>query len=266
MKALRNTLIIVAILVVIAIGVIYFVIANLDAIVEAAIEKYGSQATQTAVRVDGVKIELKEGEGTIAGLTVANPPGFTTPYILSLGQISAGLDLASVGEDTIYVDSVLIKSPEVTYEINKDRQSNVKVLSHNLSSGSTEPAKKKPAEEGESGPKVVIRRLVIEEGRVNAKVSPQIAKISDKDMSAKLPRIELTNLGAGGALPEAIARRVTDAILKSARNAVADLNLDQYVDQAVDKAKDKAREEARKKIDEKLGEDLGDKLREKLGN
>jgi hypothetical protein len=261
MKALRNVLIIVAILVVIAIGVIYFVVANLDAIVEAAIEKYGSQATQTAVQVDGVKIELKEGEGTIAGLTVANPPGFTTPYVFSLGQISAGLDLASVGEDTIYVDSVLIKAPAVSYEINKDRQSNVEVLSDNLSSGSTEPAK-----EAEPGPKVVIRRLVIEEGKVNAKVSTQIAKIGDKDMSAKLPRIELTNLGAGGASPEAIARQVTDVILKTARNAVADLNLDQYVNKAVDKAKDEAREEAQKKIDEKLGEGVGGKLREKLGN
>ena len=36
-------------------GGVYYVLTNLDSMVEQAIEKYGSEATQTAVLVDSVK-------------------------------------------------------------------------------------------------------------------------------------------------------------------------------------------------------------------
>ena len=57
-------------------GGLYYVLSNLDALVEAAIEKHGSEATQTAVLVDSVKIDLASGAGGISGLTIANPKGF----------------------------------------------------------------------------------------------------------------------------------------------------------------------------------------------
>ena len=57
------------------VGGVYYVLTNLDALVEAAIEKHGSEATQTAVRVDSVKIDLSNGAGAISGLTIANPTG-----------------------------------------------------------------------------------------------------------------------------------------------------------------------------------------------
>ena len=66
-------------------GGVYYVLNNLDDLVKAAIEKYGSEATQTAVRVDRVKINLVDGAGGISGLTIANSNSFTMPNAFSLG-------------------------------------------------------------------------------------------------------------------------------------------------------------------------------------
>ena len=46
-------------------GSVYYLLTNLDALVEAAIEKYGSEATQTSVLVDSVKINLTDGAAGI---------------------------------------------------------------------------------------------------------------------------------------------------------------------------------------------------------
>ena len=55
---------------------VYYLLSNLDSIVKAAIESYGSEATQTTVRVGKVQLKLTDGSGSISGLTVGNPKGF----------------------------------------------------------------------------------------------------------------------------------------------------------------------------------------------
>jgi uncharacterized membrane protein len=72
---------IVVLLVIIA-GAVYFLLSNLDSIVKAAIEKYGTAATQATVKLDSVKISLTSGEGRLNGLSVGNPKGFATPQAL----------------------------------------------------------------------------------------------------------------------------------------------------------------------------------------
>src|SRR6202000_495394 len=84
------------VLLVIIAGVSWYLYSNLDSYVKAAIEKYASDATQTAVRVDSVKISLSTGEGTITGLTVANPDGYSSAKAVSIGTILMRLDIGSV--------------------------------------------------------------------------------------------------------------------------------------------------------------------------
>ena len=113
-------------------GGVYYLLTNLDALVEAAIEKYGSEATQTAVRVDSVKISLKEGSSAINGLSVANPAGFEAKYAFSLGEISNKINIESLGNDVIVIDDITIRAPQVYFEMNQQRQTNLKELKKNL--------------------------------------------------------------------------------------------------------------------------------------
>ena len=102
---------VILILVIFIAGALYYVLTNLDSLVKGAIEKYGSQVTQTAVRVDSVKITLTEGAGAINGLTIANPQGFDAAHAFSLAQISTKIDPQNVTGDPIIIDDITIRAP-----------------------------------------------------------------------------------------------------------------------------------------------------------
>lgn len=255
MKIGRSIGITVSVLVVIVIAAMIYVLSSLDTIVAGAIQKYGSQVTQTPVRVASVSIDLKAGAGAIEQLSVGNPDGFSAPDIITLGGIITQLDVASVREDPIIIEKIQIDTPAVFYEINKSGASNIKELQKNIeqSAGGGKTA----AETTKSGgPKLVIRKLVIEGGKIHAKV----AALEDKSLSADLPRIQLNDIGekSGGATGAEVARQVINAIIARVGPAVANLGLDKYVGQSLDEAKTLLNE----KVGGAVGESLGDKAKE----
>ncbi len=254
MKVGRSILIVFVALVVIVVGVVAYVLTSLDSIVEAAIEKYGSQVTQTDVRVSGVKIRLTEGSGAISGLTVGNPRGFSDPNVFSLGNISTKINIDSLTQDTIVIDEIAISAPQVFYEINKSGQSNINELKENMAGSSKKTeAKEEPAKEGEV--KLIINRLVIEGGEISAKVAAL-----DKDLSAKLPRIVLTDIGKkqGGATAAEVAEQVLGVLIAKVGPAVAQLGVDKYLGKTVDQVK----EELSKKVGQDLGGAVGGSVEE----
>jgi len=127
-KALIGGLVLLAILSVISI----YVLSSLDGIVKDAIETYGSEATRTRVSVANVKITVETGTGTIHGLNVANPKGFSDPNIFDLAVINVKIDTDTVMQNPIIIDEITIRSPQVFYEISQSGVSNVDVLKKNL--------------------------------------------------------------------------------------------------------------------------------------
>ncbi|MCR4378204.1 MAG: hypothetical protein NUV50_08955 [Rhodospirillales bacterium] len=214
------------IVVVLAIG-IYYLAQNAGRFVEAVIEEQGSRVTQVNVALDGVDISLADLKAGLRGLTIANPSGFKTPRAVNLGEISVKL-----GEDwspsLIVVDEVMVRNPEVTYEIGADGsniaaiQKNVEDFMRVVSGGkSSEPA---PADDG-SAPKIVINDLYIKGGKVN--VSSTL--LQGKVLPTPLPEIHLSDIGkkSGGASPAEVVDQVISAITKSAGSAAGSLDLSQ---------------------------------------
>ena len=256
MKVGRSIGIVVSVMAVLVIGAVIYVLSSLDALIAAAIEKYGSQVTQTPVRVSSVSIDLKAGAGAIEQLSVGNPAGFSTPNIFTLGGISTKLDVSSVGKDPIVIEEIRVDSPDVFYEINQSGASNIKELQKNIaeSTGGGGEADAQTTETG--GPKVVVRTLVIEGGKIEASV----AALGDKRLSAELPRIQLNGIGekSGGATGAEVARQVLNAIITRVGPAVADLGLDKYLGKSLEEAKALLE----KKVVDQVGESLGEKAKE----
>ncbi len=199
-------------------GSVIYVLTNIDSIVKAAIEKYGSEATKTAVRVSSVKIKLTDGEGGLRGLTIADPPGFSFPSIMTLGDISVRIAVKTVTHTPIVIDNVLVSGPEVFYEMKEDGTANIDVLRKNLASGPSPEAK--PAKTVTKGKEVRlrIRKFVFEKGKVHVRV----AKVADKPYTLDLARIELTDIGQQkGATPEEVGRIVATALAEETAKAVA---------------------------------------------
>jgi hypothetical protein len=247
----------VAALVVIVIAAAVYLWSSLDSLVEAAIEKYGSQVTQTRVEVAGVKLALTSGEGTIEGTQIGNPAGFSRKHIFTLANVSVAIDPKTVTEEVVVINKVLIQAPQVFYEINDKGQSNVDALKKNVQQATAGTGKAADSDTKEV--KLIIRKLIIDKGEIDAR----IAALGDKDLSANLPRIELTDIGkqSGGATPAEVAEKVANVLIEKVGPAVAGLGVDQYLGKTADEAKAQLKERAEKAV----GGQVGDKLKGLFG-
>lgn len=101
---------------------------NLESIVKASVAKYGSQLTGTEVALDGFRLSLRKGEAELKGLRIANPEGYQTPQILSLGSVYVRLDMRSLLKPVIVVEKIRIANPEIAYELKSVAHNNVSDL------------------------------------------------------------------------------------------------------------------------------------------
>jgi hypothetical protein len=227
---MKKLLIAVGIILAIIVAGLFYVWTNLDNIVKTAIQTYGSEATKTAVRVVGVKIDLKDGVATITGLTVANPAGYTDPNIFSLGMISTKIDTSSLNQNPMIIDEIDIKDPAVVYEINKSGVANVDVLKKNLGVGSGGSS----SSSGGKQLKMIIRKIVVEGS--SAKV--RIAALN-KEQSVTLPRIVMTDVGkkSGGATAAEVAQQLSGKMLANVQSSVAKIGVNQYLGKSADAIK-----------------------------
>ncbi|MDA0786992.1 MAG: hypothetical protein O3B37_11960 [Proteobacteria bacterium] len=228
--------------VIVAVGIFVF-LGNLNDIVRAAVEKVGSDMTQTNVVLNEVDIELTSGKGALRGFRVTNPSGFSDDDAFKFDEVSVSIDLSSVRSDPIIIKEVIISGPEVVYEFGDDGVSNLDRLNKNVQSKSGGGEK---SSGGGDSPNIVIESLVLQNGKVAV-----IAPLLNEKLSVPLPTIRLKDIGKDGkgATPEEIASQIMDAVLKGAQNAVANakINVDQLTGAAM-KQVEEAAGEARPRV------------------
>lgn len=248
-------------------GGVYYVVTNLDSIVKTAIEKYGSETTQTAVKVDNVLIKLTQGSASINGLTVANPDGFSLPYAFSLGQIATDIDVEKTSKELVAIELISISAPQIFYEINADRQGSLNVLKDNLGAGGVDtPSEDSSSERKQSAPiNMHITRFLLEDAKLHAKVVP----LKDKTYNLKLPTLELTDLNG---TPEQISSQILSQLIDHAKVEIQKQGLDKELaalkgqaEERVDAEKAKLQKEADAKLKAEE-EKAKDKLKSLLGN
>ncbi len=259
----------VLVIIIVLAATLYYVWTSLDSLVEAAIEKYGSQVIQTSVQVQKVKIResLAQGKGSIAGLSVANPAGFAAPNAFTLGRIETRIDINTITSDPIVIDAITIAAPQMFFEINDDRQANFNVLKNNINRAIPAKSSGKQAEEQSAGSqtKLIIRRLLIEDGTVEAIIMP----LEGKKLSTRLPRIELTNLGGkDGSTPAELAKQVLSVVVERTRSAVSKLGIEQQLKEAASQRLDEEKTKLKSQADEQVEQEkqkAEDKLKKLLG-
>ncbi len=236
-KGIVITLIIIVILIA---ATLTYLFTNLNMIVKMAIEKYGTEAVQTAVRVKRVNIQIKEGSAFIEGLTVANPKGFETPLAFSLGKTGADIDLTSLKTDKIGIEDIVVEAPEIFVEINKDNKNNLNELMKNLPKSSSAKKTSEGKKETKEA-KLHIHHIIFEKGKIYARVVPM-----DRDYELNMPKVEMHNLRG---TPQEITKQI---IQKLGKVAVKEVQR-----KGVGQAADKLKKEATKKVTDNLKKKLG---------
>lgn len=266
---MKKLLIALGVLLLVIVGAVLYVGSNLDSIIKTAIETYGGKATQTQVSVAEVKIDLQGGSGSISGLNVGNPKGFAAPHIFKLGSISTKIDTASLTENPIVIDELVISAPQVYYEIDKTGASNLDALKRNLAASAPADSSKQAekASSSDDDLKMVIRRLVVEKGQANMR----IAALGDKQQSVNLPRIALTDVGkkSGGATALEVAQLLSNTMLKNVKTAVMGAGVQKYLGKSVDELKKNLQKGALEKLGGGSGansDQIGGAIKGMLGN
>lgn len=218
-------------LIVIIAAAAYYFTPSLNSIVRKLVNKYGSEVTGTEVNLKGFDFSITKGTASIDEITVANPKNYKTPYIFDLNKISVKVNLKSLTSNTIIIDSVEVNKPEITYEMLSLTQNNIKEIQNNIQKylqksasdkKADEPKKSEtPKESGESK-NVIIKKLVISDGKLTAASMGQ-------EVAITLPTIEMSNIGQkssskGTDIPTVIASIITK-ILNVASQTVVQNNL-----------------------------------------
>lgn len=227
---MKKILAVVAVLVVVAIvGAALYLRSNLDRLVKEAIERQGSAALGTSVRVGSVSISLREGRATVRGLRVANPEGYSRGDAFELGEAAVQIDAASVTKRPIVVPEVTIRAPEVEYEMAANGKSNIDVLLAHARSGSGKGGggAQSGGTGGEARPVTLsIGRFTFEQGHVGA----DLEAVGSKTFETDLPPVRVSNLRG---TPQQISQRVAEEFLRSVTRAVARGRAEKLIDEKV---------------------------------
>ena len=222
----------------------------LDSIVKNGIEIAGTRVLGTPVLVDSVGISPLSGSGSISGLTIGNPEGYSAENAFELGEISIALNTGSIMSDGIEIDSIIIDSPRISYETDI-RTDNIRTLLANISSGGE--AEPESAAEGGS------KNLLIHDLRM---INPRLDLITPvASAPVVMPDIQLTNIGTGG--NGATVEEVIRLILNRVNRAIVEGNIpgvEEYRARAQERLQE-VESEARDAIDDAV-EDIGSRLRD----
>lgn len=209
--------IIVLVVVVVVIAGVWWLMSNLDSLVAGIIEDEGSKVTQTSVGVSGVKIELRQGSGSIDNLAIASPTGYAASKVFSLGNITVDLDLKSVRSDPVVIDEVRISAPEVNAEFKENGSSNLDEIRRNVQAYSVGGAGG-GGDGGGQQANIRIKTFVFEKGRITVDATA----LGVEKRTVALPEFRLTNLGgSSGATPDQIAKEVLTAVAKQVTTEIA---------------------------------------------
>jgi hypothetical protein len=214
-KFLVYTLLVVVVL---AIGLYVTMQYFLGGIVKKGENRYGPAITQTKVELQSANISPMSGDGTLSGLSVGNPAGWSQTDAFRLGKVHINLEPFSIFKDHIVINDLTIEQPEFFYET-KLVASNVGDLLKNIekSMGGKEAAPK--TKEGKPI-KLVVKKLVLKNGNVVLSVGGQATKLP-------LPQIDMADLGVaeGGLTPQQLAAAVMRDVTSKVIAAVSSQGL-----------------------------------------
>jgi hypothetical protein len=199
----------------------YFVVAYaMGSVVKAGVNNVGPKVTQTKVELAGAKLSPLTGSGTLTGLAVGNPQGWSENNAFFLGQVSLDVEPMSVFSDTIVINEVIIDQPEFLYET-KFVSSNIKDLLKNIEQAMG--ANKEIGAEKESAPKkFIVKKLRLTNGKATIGVGAAALPVP-------LPEISLDDLGVkeggitGAQLAGAVMRDVLSKIITATAGALGQL-------------------------------------------
>lgn len=162
---------------------------SLGYILKSGIEQSASASLGVPMRIEQLNLNLAAGKVGIKALTVSNPDGFTTPYILKIGSSDVQMHLMSLFNSTLEIQKLELNGLEVTVE-QKFANSNILTIAQKLQQRQSESK----GQGDRSEKKVKAEYVLVKDIKANVKLSGFGSAINAATI--EVPSIELKDVGA----------------------------------------------------------------------
>jgi len=228
-------------------GALWFLAnGSLNEYIKNQIETVGSQVTEQAVTVRAVDIKLTSGAGSILGINLANPKTFSQPNAFALEEVTLDINLESLTSSPIIIDAIVIKSPQAFVQFTQTGGSNIQdildAIERNTPKGDASSADTASGNE----PKIKVSKIIL----AGTALTIDLSAFGNKEHSATLPDITLSNIGGNAGLP---ASQLGSEIVKQALSKIWQEAKATQKKKLTDDAKEKLKEKAKKKLTELFG-------------
>ena len=228
-------------------GALWFLAGgSLNEYVKLQIETVGKQITGQEVGVKNVDIQLTKGAGSILGLSLANQQEYTYPHAFTLGEITLDINIESLTKEPIIIDAIVIKDPKAFVQFTSSGNSNIKDLLDTIQKNIPN-ANDAQAEESETTaktePKLTVSKVIL----AGTALTVDLSALGNKEHSAELQDIVLTNIGGKNGLP---ASELGGVIIKEALSKIWSETKNTQKEQLKKQATDKLKDKAKKKLSE----------------
>ncbi|HVU25419.1 MAG TPA: hypothetical protein VHE13_14930 [Opitutus sp.] len=192
----------------------------LGSIVRAGVNTVAPRITGTKVELAGARISPLNGDGTLTGLNIGNPSGWSDANAFHLGKVHIRMKPFSVFGDHIVIDEIEIEQPEILYET-KIVSSNIGDLLKNIEKAGGSDKAEATTKSGKPL-KFEVKHFLLKGGRISVGVGAAALPLP-------LPPIELHDLGTkeGGITSDqlalAVMRSVTSSVVGAATKAATKL-------------------------------------------
>jgi len=179
-------------------------------IVTAGVNTFAPKLTQTQVSLASARVSPLTGSGTLNGLIIGNPNGWSRKNLCSIETIHLSVDPVSLLSDHIVINEIEFEAPLFNYE--------TRIVASNVN----DLLKAIEAAKIGVGIKFEVKKLRLSNGKVRLGAT-------STGMTLPLPDIELTNLGTkeGGITPDQLVftlmDRVTSSIVGATTQAAGDI-------------------------------------------
>ena len=188
----------------------------LGSIVKSAVNSFGPKMTQTKVELASANISPLSGSGSLSGLFVGNPTGWSSDKAFYLGKTDIKLEPFSIFKDHIVINEIIVEQPEFVYET-KIVTSNIKELLANIEkfTGGAADTNEPTTKDGKPI-KFVIHKLRLTGAKATLGAGPTA-------ITLPLPDIVMNDVGVkeGGITPGQFTIRVMQNVLTNIVTASA---------------------------------------------
>ena len=228
-------------------GALWFLAnGSLNDYIKNQIETVGKQVTEQTVSVKAVDIKLTSGAGSILGVNLANPESYSQPNAFALDEVTLDINLESLTSSPIIIDAIVIKSPQAFVQFTQTGGSNIQDILDAIERNT--PKTEASTSEAASGtePKIKVTKIVL----AGTALTIDLSAFGNKEHSAELPDITLSNVGGDAGLP---ASQLGSEIVKQALSKIWQEAKDTQKKKLLDDAKEKLKDKAKKKLTDLFG-------------